>query len=152
MHAPAADDLIASEVMLLRTSGANGVDWVLVSGANARVRVNGIQLSLGICVLNDRDEIRMEDSGKMFFSTERLARVEPFPGRAEQSSGNEEKVCCPRCQQALEPQASAVRCPQCNIWHHQTVDLPCWTYSSTCALCPQPTQLDASYRWMPEEL
>jgi hypothetical protein len=147
-----ADDLLVSEVVLLRTSVAGRVDWVLIAGTRARVSVNGILLSQGISVLNDRDEIRIEGPGKIFFSTETLARVEPFPGRAEKAAGGEEKVFCPRCRQAIEPETRAIRCPQCHIWHHQTDELPCWTYSATCAMCPQPTPLGATFSWTPEEL
>jgi hypothetical protein len=59
---------------------------------------------------------------------------------------------CPRCRQRIEKETLAVRCPQCGLWHHQSEELPCWTYSSTCAMCPQPSALDAGYQWTPTEL
>ena len=42
------------------------------------MRVNGLPLALGIRALNDRDEI-VAGVHRMFFSTEELARVMPFP-------------------------------------------------------------------------
>ena len=50
----------------------------------------------------------------------------------------------------------AVRCPnqRCGAWHHQDAaqSLDCWTYGPTCNLCGRSTQLDAGFRWTPEEL
>ena len=47
-----------------------------------------------------------------------------------------------------------VTCPQCGVWHHQreTDALRCWTYSPHCAMCDQPTDLSAGYRWTPQGL
>jgi len=56
-----------------------------------------------------------------------------------------------RAHQALKP-IHYVRCPQCGVWHHQSDELPCWVYSSSCSLCDHPTALDAGYRWIPGEL
>jgi hypothetical protein len=116
--------------------------WVLVGPPD--VTVNGLPLLAGLRVLRDRDEV-CAGGHQVFFSTERLARVEPFPGAAQ-------PIYCARCKDVIERGADAVRCPDCGLWCHQTADTPCWTYGETCALCPQPTDLDASYRWTPEEL
>jgi hypothetical protein len=133
------------DVLLAEASDEAGESWVLVAGSEADVRVNGIRLSLGIRCLRDRDEIRIEGRGIFYFSTERLAAVEPFAG----SSGDAH---CPRCRQKIEPGNPSVQCPACGVWYHQSEDFPCWTYSETCALCPRTTDMDEGYRWAPEEI
>lgn len=132
--------------VILRRQGPDGEAWVLMTPMETSVRVNRDRILLGIRVLTDRDEIWVTGMGRMFFSTERLACVEPFPGAAGQP------IFCPRCKQEIGRGCPAVRCPQCRVWHHQSEDLPCWTYSERCALCDQPTELEAGYRWTPEEL
>jgi hypothetical protein len=131
------------QVLLARVEEARG--WVLLTGPGHRVRVNGSRLSSGIRVLSDRDEIRIDGVGTFFFSTEKLAAVEPLPEQVR-------PIFCPRCKQEIRGQTPAVQCPQCRVWHHQSPELPCWTYSGTCALDDQPTNLDADYRWTPREL
>ncbi len=118
--------------------------WLLLAPRHSGVSVNGLPLAAGIRVLADRDEIRAGAAGLLFFSTEMLARMEAFPGAAQ-------KMFCPRCRLELEKDAQAVQCPACGVWHHQTEELPCWTYAGACALCPQPTDLSVGFRWMPEE-
>jgi len=120
-------------------------EWAVLAAPHDEVWVNGLPLQVGIHVLADRDEIRIGGSGSVFFSTERLAHCEPLPA-------SDRALFCPRCRQPIEPGSPAVRCPQCALWHHQSTELPCWTYSPTCALCPQPTELDAGFRWTPEDL
>lgn len=143
--AQATDEESVSRVVLLRERREAEASWVLISGRERNVQVNGIPLTLGVRVVADRDEISVEGIGSFYFSTEALARVEAFPG-AEQA------LYCPRCKQQVGKDNPAVKCPQCGVWYHQSEDLPCWSYSETCALCPQLTDLDAGYRWTPEEL
>ena len=66
---------------------------------------------------------------RMFFSTESLASGEPF-------TGLDHPIFCPRCKQEIAGQNLAVRCPQCDAWHHQTEEFPCWTYArdARCAI------------------
>lgn len=120
--------------------------WVLITNNSGSVFVNGIPLSTGIRVLADRDEITAPCLGRLFFATDEPARVEPFPGVPP--SG-----CCARCQQRLEPETPAVRCPSatCRQWHHERADLNCWTYDERCASCSQPTALDGAHPWTPLE-
>lgn len=118
--------------------------WAVLAAPGAPVRVNGLAVTGGIRVLTDRDEIAVGGAGTVFFSAESLARVEPFPGA-------ERTLFCPRCKLPVEPGAPAVRCPACSVWHHQSEELPCWTYAAACALCPQPTDLAGGFRWTPEE-
>ena len=132
-----------SRVLLVRMQEAR--EWVLLSGPKCRVRVNGFTICSGIRVLSDRDEIRIDGFGAFFFSTERLAVIEPLPK-------TERPVFCPRCKQEIREETPAVQCPQCKVWHHQSPELPCWTYAPTCALDDQATDLDADYRWTPTEL
>jgi len=133
------------EIMLVRSGGPSDESWILLAGAQADVRVNGIRLNPGIRSLRDCDEIRVAGSGLFFFSTECLAVVEPFAGSSADSF-------CPRCRQAMHPGHPSVKCPACGVWYHQSEDFPCWTYAETCALCPQATDMEAGYRWAPEEM
>jgi hypothetical protein len=131
--------------LLLCSRGPEGEAWLVMGATQAGVRLNGAPLRTGVRVLQDRDELDVDGLGRVFFSEERLVRVEPFPG-------GERPVFCPRCKQAISAGSASVQCPQCRVWHHQCDDLPCWTYAERCALCDQPTALDAGYRWTPEEL
>jgi hypothetical protein len=126
----------------LRFRGTASDAWVLLAAPRAGVRVNGAPLLAGIRVLLDRDEIRF-GGARCFFSSERLVQVEPFPGVAGGAF-------CARCRKAIEPDTAAVRCPGCGTWCHQREDLGCWDFSPQCPLCPQPTALDAGFRWQPE--
>jgi hypothetical protein len=105
--------------------------------------VNSRTLPAGLCVLANRDEIRIGDEVQ-FFSTETQAEVVPFPGSVR-------AVYCARCRQQIEVSLPAVCCPNCGIWHHQSAELPCWTYAEKCAFCGQPTTLDSGFTWTPEE-
>lgn len=134
-----------SSVLLLRTGGQEGAAWVLVAGTGSRVSVNGAPLDAGMRVVADRDEIRVAGEDSVYFSTETLARLEKF-------AGGDQTLFCPRCKQEIEAGAGAVKCPACGVWHHQTEELNCWTYAEVCALCAHPTDLDAGFRWTPEEL
>jgi len=131
------------EVTLLPAEGRDRDSYALLAGGNADVRVNGIRLNLGIAFLRDRDEIRVDGKSLFYFSTERLALLAPFPGSASDAF-------CPRCRQPIDPGHPSVKCPGCGVWYHNSGDFPCWTYSETCALCPQATPMDAGYRWTPE--
>jgi hypothetical protein len=117
--------------------------WVLLAGASGDVRVNGFSAVAGVRVLRDRDEIRADSVHTLFFSTETLAHIEDF-------LAGERAIFCGRCRQAMQNGELGVRCPRCGIWYHQTDKLPCWTYSPTCAFCPQSTTLDEGYAWTPE--
>ena len=133
-----------SSVALRRLDDQPAALWALVARHDAQVRINGTPARLGLTILADRDEIRTADRPPLFFSTETLAQVELFP-----PSGT--RGFCPRCKQHIDPGTPAVHCPQCGLWHHASDDLPCWTYGPHCALCPQPTNLDAGFAWTPEE-
>jgi hypothetical protein len=134
----------ASRTLLVKTD-ATGDAWCLVAGAGAEAFVNGQRVVAGIRFLRDRDEIRLPLSGRWYYyGTERLAQVMPFP----LSQG----AACPRCRQPVLPAAAAVQCPGCGLWHHESAELPCWSYADTCAMCSHSTQLDAGYRWTPEAL
>jgi hypothetical protein len=144
---PAAGPVTDDQVLLLcaPAGGAAGVEWVLLAGAGATVWINGLPLGAGLRALADRDQVHVEGAAPLYFSTERLAAVAAMPGSPQ-------PLFCPRCRQAIETASDAVLCPQCGVWHHQSAALPCWLYAPTCALCPQPTELDGGFRWTPEEL
>jgi hypothetical protein len=129
---------------LVRAPNLDGPSWVLLAESPAAVRVNGLPVQAGVKVIADRDEIRVAGQPSMFISTEVLAQVTPFPGVAQ-------PLFCPRCKQPIDRGTEAVKCPECHVWHHQSTDLPCWTYTETCALCAHRTALDASFMWTPED-
>lgn len=132
-----------ADTRVMLSAAPDGDRWVLL-GAPA-VRVNGSPVDTGILVLRDRDEI-CAGAQRLFFSTEQLAVVAPYPGAVRPAF-------CPRCKLEIESGSPAVACPRCRVWHHQSDDLlPCWTYSGRCALCDQVTALDADFQWTPEEL
>ncbi len=129
---------------------ADGTRWILLSKAAPAVRVNGLPLELGMRVLADRDEITLAEGSsaevtRLYFSSESLAQIAALPDI-------EKPLFCPRCRKAIAPGSDAVRCPSCGVWHHQNAELECWTYAPHCALCPQPTPLEAGFQWAPEEL
>ena len=131
---------------LVRVGSGPDAVWVLLTTRSSRARRNGRSLPLGISVLRDRDEIRSPESGAegaLFFSTESLATVREFIpcGRP---------IPCARCTAFLEEGCASVRCPKCGAYHHQTDELPCWTYDGKCARCDQPTDLQSGYVWTPE--
>jgi hypothetical protein len=134
------DDEPRPSVWLFHEGTPGQQRWHLV--AIGRVFVNGVPVLGGLRVLSDRDEIRVAGVETWFFSTEELARVEPMPVAGK-------PIVCPRCRQRIDTDILAVKCPACSLWHHQSDDLPCWTYAPTCALCPQPTQLDSGFQWTP---
>ena len=119
--------------------------WHLLAPPHREVWLNGLPVLAGVRTLCDRDEIRTDAGDTFFFSTEELAAVTALPA-------GDATIMCPRCRQQVETGTSAVRCPQCNLWHHQSDTLPCWTYAPTCAMCPQPSALDAGFQWTPTEL
>jgi len=129
--------------LLLRSRTDQGETWLAMSATPSGVALNGAPLHAGIRVLADRDEIRVAGVGRVFFSTEQLARVVPFPGA-------DTPTFCPRCKQDIAA-APAVRCPSCRRWYHQSDEYPCWTYTAQC-LCGHPTALDAGFQWTPNGL
>src|SRR5262249_42097750 len=70
----------------------HGESWLLFAPPGTSAYVNGQRLPLGMRVLRDRDEIlvpvaansanELGEPQRMFFSTERLAIIQPFPGAA----------------------------------------------------------------------
>jgi len=133
--------------LLVRTGEAHGFDrWVLLCPPVSGTRVNGSRVN-DIRVLTDRDAIAPGNGHVVFFSSEQLAEVQPFPGKHGHTS-------CIRCKLALEAGSPAVRCPapDCGFWHHHAQSQSCWTYTSTCASCGHPTDFEAGYQWSPSEL
>jgi hypothetical protein len=136
----------ARAALLQQYSTGRQDQWVLLAPKCTPVAVNGLPVLAGIKVLQDRDEIRFVGTNRrIFYSTERLVRIEEF-------GGSEREISCPRCKQEIQEGSGVVRCPQCDVVHHQTEGLSCWTYSNHCSLCDQPTALDAGYRWTPAGL
>ena len=126
------------------TVDARDASWMLLAATDRGVRINGTLLETGMCVLADRDAIRVGDLPAMYFSTERLARIEPFPGG--------DNVFCPRDKTLIAEGDAAVCCPNCGTWLHEQLaeGKGCWSYAATCAVCDQSTDLDyANFRWTP---
>ena len=132
-----------SVVSIVRSRREENQQWHLLVPHGVRVSVNGLPIMTGLRTLRDRDQITIGDRSAYFSTEERVQRV-AFPGA-------ERKFFCARCRQELIAGVSAVKCPQCNVWHHQTEELPCWTYANHCGLCSQPTDLEAGYRWQPDD-
>ena len=134
------------EVLLLPSdSNARSAPWMLLAPPESGVRINNAPLENGVRILADRDAIRAGDLPTMYFSTERLARVEPFSGG--------EDVFCPRDKTLISEGDPSVCCPRCGVWFHEHEGKGCWSYSDTCALCDQHTDLNsATYRWTPGAL
>jgi len=140
-HHALRDGVVRAAALLLHSRLAEGESWLIMNVTSSGVVLNGAPLRTGIRRLADRDEIRIAGLGRVFFSSERLAQVQPFPGA-------DRRVDCPRCLQEIRPGTLAVCCPLCGRWMHMNDELPCWSYAETC-LCSQPTALDAGYQWTP---
>jgi Zn finger protein HypA/HybF involved in hydrogenase expression len=141
---PAAD-LAPADVFLEQTGSGGTAEWAILTGQECGVTINGIPLLLGLRVLIDRDEIRWGPDAFAFYSTEEPADIASLPQ-------GDRKIFCPRCKQEITPGTPAVRCPRCGIWHHQSEQLPCYTYAERCATCTRRASLDSSYDWTPEEM
>jgi hypothetical protein len=134
----------ARRVVLAPAPDLPGKHWLLRAGSERRAWVNGVRVDLGLRVLEDRDLVRLDSGRGFYFSTEDLARRQPFPGGAQTGP-------CPRCKKEIEPGSTAVRCPHCGVWHHQGGDRDCWTYAPQCATCDRRTDLDdAGFQWVPD--
>ena len=123
---------------------APDVEWALLVGRGQRVLLNGQPLDLDLALLRHQDDLRVNGSPPLYFSSERLASVEPCP-RLDLPR-------CPRCAQSIACGDPAVCCPGCGVFHHQLADLPCWTYAARCARCEVPSDLDAELRWTPVDI
>jgi len=130
--------------MLVRIVRDSVEHWFLLVPPQGRLWVNGQPASLGVRALADRDEIRLRHGQRLYFSIERLPQIAPFPGA-------EREVPCGRCRKPIKEGTSAVLCPGCGTWCHQTEELPCWRYkdSSHCPVCNQSNGVEVDYRWSP---
>ncbi len=118
--------------------------WAVLCGKDAELYVNGELVRIGFRVLRHKDELRLGRGAAVYFSTEETARVASY--------ARDDAPRCPRCAQAIEKGDRSVRCPGCGVVFHELEERRCWTYAETCALCDQPTALDAALRWSPEDL
>lgn len=132
----------ANACLLVRIAG--GRQWAALVADEPRVHHNGTRIAAGLRMLEHRDALALAGAESLFFTAEEPAFIEPFAATAA--------VTCPRCRGEVHLGDNAVRCPSCGVMHHETVNRNCWTYAPTCALCSQPTALDAGLRWTPEEL
>lgn len=125
--------------------------WVLMVARQASALINGRPCPAGIRALRDRDELVVE-GGRLYFSSEEMAAIVPFPGREDEGAGR--GPCCARCKGPLAKGGPAVRCPACGSWHHQdeAAQRPCWTYVASCAVCSHATAFAPEFRWSPEHL
>jgi hypothetical protein len=132
-----------SRVVMFPRDPGHPEDWILLAGDRQPVRVNGFPLHTGLRLLQHRDRIRIGSEDPVWFSTERLAHVEPFPGSVRPTR-------CARTKIELTPEAPAVCCPECGTWYAQSDQQPGWTYGDSCVMCRHPTDLTAGFRWIPE--
>ena len=133
---------IAGVAQLRRAATPHGARWVVIGPPS--LRLNGAALDVGIAVMVDRDELCV-GGRRMFFTTESVPTVVPFPG-------SDRPVSCARCGSVIAPGSPAVACPTCGLWYHESEELPCWTYGPHCVADDQPTALDAELRFSPEDL
>ena len=115
-----------------------GEKWCLVS-TGSDTRINGEELTLGIRVLEHRDDIRIGDRW-FIVSTESLPAVEPAPT---------DDFTCGRCRNAIKAQTPMVICPGCKTACHQSEERMCFTYAATCPHCEQSTDLNGEFRFQP---
>lgn len=110
------------------------------------VRVNQSPVVSGLRVLRHRDAIRIGQAPVLYFTTERLARVETFPGFDQPTH-------CPRCRREILAGDAVVQCPACKITMHEMPanERGCWSYATTC-VCGGPTDFSAGYQWHPGDL
>lgn len=118
--------------------------WALLIPAEFQIWVNGRRVSQ-IRILRHRDSIWSPGSDAVFFSTEKLAKVEVYPGHSE-------RLDCPRCKLPIREGHEIVVCPGCSTAHHMlpAEDLPCWTYNATCSACSYSSDMSDDLRWVPE--
>ncbi|MBD3162962.1 MAG: hypothetical protein GF346_11135 [Candidatus Eisenbacteria bacterium] len=139
------DPVRLADALLAPMHALGREDWVLIESGEDRVRIDGLPLPGGVRVLSDRSEIRLDGGIRMYYSTASIPRMEPFPAGVK-------RLDCPRCRKPIRAGAEAVRCPSCGVWHHQTDEFPCWSYSTECASCAAATALDGGACWTPEGL
>ncbi|MEE8142513.1 MAG: hypothetical protein V3T77_05390 [Planctomycetota bacterium] len=146
-----ASSVFEDVALLVRSRVSVDEDWLLLWAPRQELYINGERVpDVGLRKLQDRDEIRLPGLGRFYFSSERLATVEPFPGL-------EWEILCPRCRIPIEADQLAVLCPVCRVWHHQfqgpDSDRRCWSYGSSCAACNSCfTDHLSTFRWSPEGL
>lgn len=66
--------------LLFRSDSGGAERWFILSPPPSPVRVNGRPLCSGLALLSHRDAIQLGAAPPLYFSAERLATVEPFPG------------------------------------------------------------------------
>jgi DNA-directed RNA polymerase subunit RPC12/RpoP len=138
-----SDCTTAATTLLVRSAGTSHEErWVLITREH-ELRVNGRAVAGGAVALADRDEIRM-GAARAYFSTERAAEIEPYPHASS--------VVCARCRSEITHGTPAIRCPRCDVWHHQDDRRPCYTYTETCSTCSRSTDLARGFEWTPAAL
>lgn len=135
--------------VLRRLASPSGDTWLLLAPESSKVRVNGRPLVTGLWVLSHRDAVQLGAAPPLFFSTERVAVIEPF-------AGGPDPVFCPRCKTVVAAGSPAARCPSCSTVFHQSEALPCFDYGEisgeVCPICGERTALDGELRWTPAEV
>jgi len=126
---------------------AERAEFLLLAPPGCTVWVNQSRVFSGLRVLRHRDAIRIGRAPTLYFTTERLARVETF-------AGSDEPTHCPRCRSEILPNDAVVRCPGCQVAMHEipAEKRGCWSYSPTCCVCGGSTDFTAGYQWHPGSL
>ncbi len=109
-------------------------------------RVNGQPILGGMRVLTHRDEVLL-GSIRFYYSAQRTPCVVVF-----RSAEGARAPVCPVCRGPIVQNGSAVQCPGCGRWYHQSEPSgrQCWTYSGSCRFCEHPTSLTGETIWRPE--
>ena len=139
---PSIPSSCSDAVVLMRVEPQR--KWIAFVPADFRLLHNGQPVPAGLRMLAHGDALAVVPGMPAYFSTEEVPCVDTYE--------ENEALSCPRCKLEITRPQTVVRCPACGVIHHELEDRGCWTYAAKCALCPQPTALDAELRWSPELL
>jgi hypothetical protein len=109
-----------------------------------RVRVNGEPIVGGLRLLEHRDEL-LTEAGRCVFSGQSAPVVTAFA-----LAGGERVPTCPVCRGPVRDGMTAVLCPGCGRWAHQSDTRPCWLYAPACRFCNHPTSFAGEAAWRPD--
>ncbi len=147
---PIESDLADGNVRLARFGNASDSGVALLARPGVEVRVNGLPVVAGLCVLQHRDEV-LVDGRRYWFSAESTPVITAF-----RLAEGGRRPTCPVCRGPVKDGELAVQCPGCGRWFHQIEAAEgrrgrtCWTYAPTCRFCNHPTALTGESSWRPE--
>ncbi len=152
---PVENMVVADLDIVKPRDGRFNEKYVLLWSPQHTVRLNGLQLTSGIRILADRDEIRVNNDPPVFFSSEQLVTDEVYEASdTGDKGGPASDALCPRCEKPLIEGKPVVRCPGCSLaYHYSSSDKnrDCWGFASKCS-CGHSTEMGNGFRWTPHEV